>query len=104
MKDERRFRTFDECQIELLRDPEDALGYLIISLDEFAQDGDIDELVSSLELIFKAQGLVADELQTQNLKDELLHEPSVGWGLVEKLDALFELKFDVSSIEVLPGC
>ncbi len=103
MKNERRFRTFEEYHLEKLQDPEDALGYLMVVLDEFARDHDVESLIYSLQTIAKAQGIKLDELDTQELETELSNNSVMGWGLLDALAALFDLNFNITFVESLPA-
>ena len=50
------YRTFHEYNIEKLRDPEDAQGYLEVALEEFEQDGDVEALMLALRDVAEARG------------------------------------------------
>ncbi len=90
MKRKKRFRTFEEYHLEKLRDPEDALDYLIVVLDEFARDHDIESLMFSLQMITIAQGGVGFLAKKAGINRESLYKILSGkrspkWKTMEAL-------------------
>ena len=50
------FRTWHEILMERLSDPEDVVGYLEVSLEEYLNDGDKTLFLKSLKNVIEAQG------------------------------------------------
>ena len=51
-----RFRTWHEILMERLSDPEDAIGYLEVSLEEYLDDGDKAFFLKGIKNVIEAQG------------------------------------------------
>ncbi len=51
-----RFRTWHEILMERLSDPEDVIGYLEVSLEEYLDDGDKAFFVKGIKNVIEAQG------------------------------------------------
>ena len=51
-----RFRTWHEILIERLSDPEDVIGYLEVSLEEYLDDGDKAFFLKGIKNVIEAQG------------------------------------------------
>ena len=51
-----RFRTWHEILMERLSDPEDAIGYLEVSLEEYLDDGDKAFFLKGIRNVIEAQG------------------------------------------------
>ena len=51
-----RFRTWHEILIERLSDPEDVIGYLEVSLEEYLDDGDKAFFLKGIKNVVEAQG------------------------------------------------
>ncbi len=98
MKFKRQMLDFEECLIERLQDPEHAKIYLMVSLEEYDKDQNIEPLVDSLKLIAAAkQGVLKlpnqTIIHTSKLDQLITNTGNLNWTQV--LDAL--------DIEFLPG-
>lgn len=86
MKFKRRMRTFDEYLVESLKDPEEAQAYLMVSLEEYLKDHDLDSLLDSLHSIAAAKNgvvLAGGNGLAQGELDELLSEnPNPPWDML----------------------
>ena len=51
-----RFRTWHEILMERLSDPEDVIGYLEVSLEEYLDDGDKAFFLKGIKNVIEAQG------------------------------------------------
>ena len=51
-----RFRTWHEVLIERFSDPEDVIGYLEVSLEEYLDDGDKAFFLKGIKNVIEAQG------------------------------------------------
>lgn len=51
-----RFRTWHEILMERLSDPEDVIGYLEVSLEEYLEDGDKAFFLKGIKNVIEAQG------------------------------------------------
>ena len=51
-----RFRTWNEILMERLSDPEDVIGYLEVSLEEYLDDGDKAFFLKGIKNVIEAQG------------------------------------------------
>ncbi len=51
-----RFRTWHEVLMERLSDPEDVIGYLEVSLEEYLEDGDKAFFLKGIKNVIEAQG------------------------------------------------
>ncbi len=51
-----RFRTWHEVLMERLSDPEDVIGYLEVSLEEYLEDGDTAFFLKGIKNVIEAQG------------------------------------------------
>ena len=51
-----RFRTWHEILMERLSDPEDVIGYLEVSLEEYLDDGDKAFFLKGIRNVIEAQG------------------------------------------------
>ena len=51
-----RFRTWHEILVERLSDPEDVIGYLEVSLEEYLDDGDKAFFLKGIKNVIEAQG------------------------------------------------
>ena len=51
-----RFRTWHEILMERLSDPEDVIGYLEVSLEEYLDDGDKAFFLKGIKNVVEAQG------------------------------------------------
>ena len=51
-----RFRTWHEVLMERLSDPEDVIGYLEVSLEEYLDDGDKAFFLKGIKNVIAAQG------------------------------------------------
>ena len=51
-----RFRTWHEVLMERLSDPEDVIGYLEVSLEEYLDDGDKAFFLKGIKNVIEAQG------------------------------------------------
>ena len=51
-----RFRTWNEILIERLAEPEDVIGYLEVSLEEYLDDGDKAFFLKGIKNVIEAQG------------------------------------------------
>ena len=81
----------EEFLIESLKDPEEALGYLAVAYEEYAEDHDLDSFLNSLHLIAAAKGGVLrlegkQEADEQSLRQLLADMHSPEWNDI--LDAL----------------
>ena len=56
----KRLRTWHEFLIEELADPEEALGYLQVSLEEYLVDGDTLFFLKGLRNVVEAQGGISE--------------------------------------------
>lgn len=92
MENKNDFGTFEEYQLESLKNSEKALVYLIVVLDEFARDHDVESLMHSLQIIAKAQGL------------KIASNATFEWSLLDQLAELLGLDFSISPIENLSIC
>lgn len=54
-----KYRTFDECMLEELADPEEAQEFLKVAIEEYMQDKDLATFMHILRLITEAQGGIA---------------------------------------------
>ena len=52
----KRFRTWNEILMERLSDPEDVIGYLEVSLEEYLDDGDKAFFLKGIKNVIEAQG------------------------------------------------
>jgi len=104
MKYKRKLRTFDEYLIDSLKKPEEADAYLMVSLEEYIKDHDLDSLLDSLHSIAAAQDgvvLVGGNSLSQGELDELLSEnPNPPWDMVL---AVLGLKFSRAEATTLPS-
>ena len=55
-----KLRTWHEFLIEKLADPEEALGYLQVSLEEYLVDGDTPFFLKGLRNVVEAQGGISE--------------------------------------------
>ena len=51
-----RFRTWHEILMERLSDPENVIGYLEVSLEEYLEDGDKAVFLKGIKNVIEAQG------------------------------------------------
>ena len=51
-----RFRTWHEILMERLADPEDVIGYLEVSLEEYLDDSDKASFLKGIKNVIEAQG------------------------------------------------
>ena len=51
-----RFRTWNEILMERLAEPEDVIGYLEVSLEEYLDDGDKAFFLKGIKNVIEAQG------------------------------------------------
>lgn len=87
----RALRTFEECLLEMLQDPEEAQEYLKVTLEEYKLDLDFKVLLRSLRSIAQAKGGVLEESNDsepdqRNLDSILSENPDLEWNAV--LEAL----------------
>jgi len=50
------YRKFNDYLIEKLHDPEEAMAFLTVSIEDYAEDHDTEALMLALRLIAEAQG------------------------------------------------
>ena len=103
MKYKRKLRTFDEYLVESLKKPEEARAYLMVSLEEYIKDHDLDSLLDSLHSIAAAKDgvvLVGCNSLAQGELDELLSEhPNPPGAMVL---GVLGLKFSRAEATTLP--
>ncbi len=97
MKSKRIMADFEDYLIDSLKEPEEAAGYLIVALEEYSKDHDIDSLLSSLRYITAAKNLLLTPLQkipdTSKLDNVLKESLKLEWNKV-----LEALEIDYSAI------
>ncbi len=101
----RALRTFEECLLEMLQDPEETQEYLKVSLEEYKLDKDFKVLLRSLRIIAQAKGGVLEgsnhsEPDQRNLDSILSENPNLGWNAI--LEAL-GFTFKAISVEHVPS-
>ena len=86
---------FERYLVESLKDSEEAQGYLAVSLEEYAQDKNIADLLDAVHLIDHAKGGVLKLDQKKEAAIEVLHKlfkktPTPQWQeLLEALGYVF---------------
>ena len=81
------YRDFEEWHLERLADPEDALGYLQIALEEYEQDHDTEAFLLAVRDVAKAQGGMAALAERTSLSRQSLYKALSSKGN-PKLDTL----------------
>lgn len=70
-----RYRTFDECIEEYLREnPEEIPGYLEVALEEYEKDPDEAALLMALRHVAKAKGGMTELAKKTDLSRESLYK------------------------------
>jgi DNA-binding phage protein len=67
-----RLRTWREFLIEKLADPEEALGYLQVSLEEYLVDGDTSFFLKGLRNVVEAQGGISEIAKQARIAPQVL--------------------------------
>lgn len=67
-----KLRTWHEFLIEKLADPEEALGYLQVSLEEYLIDGDTSFFLKGLRNVVEAQGGISKIAEQAGIAPQVL--------------------------------
>lgn len=101
---EKNTADYHEHLIESLRDPEEAIAYLKVALEEYEQDGDREFFLIALRNVAEARGGISKLAKKTHLNRQNLYRALSGKGnpTFETLDAIFHgLGFRLS-LEPLP--
>ena len=69
-----RFRTWNEILMERLSDPEDVIGYLEVSLEEYLDDGDKAFFLKGIKNIIEAQGGILNVSEQAGVDPKVLSD------------------------------
>ena len=69
-----RYRTWHEILMERLSDPEDVIGYLEVSLEEYLDDGDKAFFLKSIKNVIEAQGGIHNVSEQADIDPRFLSE------------------------------
>ena len=69
-----RFRTWHEILMERLSDPEDVIGYLEVSLEEYLDDGDKAFFLKGIKNVIEAQGGILSVSEHAGIDPEFLSD------------------------------
>ena len=69
-----RFRTWHEILMERLSDPEDVIGYLEVSLEEYLDDGDKAFFLKGIKNVIEAQGGILSVSKQASIDPRFLSE------------------------------
>lgn len=94
---------FQEQLIESLKDPEEAIAYIRVALDEFEQDSDSEVFLLALRNVAQAQGGISVLAEKTNLNRQNLYRILSGKGnpTFQTLDAIIHALGFRLSIEPL---
>ena len=67
-----RFRTWNEILMERLSDPEDVIGYLEVSLEEYLDDGDKAFFLKGIKNVIEAQGGILNVSEQAGINPKFL--------------------------------
>ncbi len=74
------FRNYRESLLEALKNPEEAIAYLEVALEEFFEDHDKTSFLKALRTIAEAQGGLTDLANKSNLNRPNLYKALSGKG------------------------
>ena len=69
-----RFRTWHEILMERLSDPEDVIGYLEVSLEEYLEDGDKAFFLKGIRNVIEAQGGILSVSENTDIDPRFLSD------------------------------
>ena len=69
-----RFRTWNEILMERLSDPEDVIGYLEVSLEEYLDDGDKAFFLKGIKNVIEAQGGILNVSERVGINPKFLSD------------------------------
>ena len=69
-----RFRTWNEILMERLSDPEDVIGYLEVSLEEYLDDGDKAFFLKGIKNVIEAQGGILSVSEQAGINPKFLSD------------------------------
>ena len=82
-----RFRTWHEILMERLSDPEDVIGYLEVSLEEYLDDGDKAFFLKGIKNVIEAQGGILSVSEQAGIDPRFLSD-AVNNGAIPPFDIL----------------
>ncbi|MBN9543064.1 MAG: helix-turn-helix domain-containing protein [Alphaproteobacteria bacterium] len=74
MSNKNNFRTFEEFNLSLLSEPDDAEIYLKVALEEYKNDGDTKAFLLALKSVAEAQGGIAKLAKKSTINRQNLYK------------------------------